>query len=749
MTVEQLEVIVKANSNQFQAEMRKVQSVLSQVGSATTSMSSAVGSFMTASFFKAQVAAQVFVSVLKKVGQAIWEVTKKVISGGSELSRMKVATDTVIRNMGITKEEVDGLRRSLADANTYGIKAEEVIKTLALSGLMDMAKSLQTVDARTGETVVGVNALVLSMKDLAAAAGMDSSEGIYRLTKFIRRGESGFADGIIELGNLNMIYRDFAKSVGKTTMELTEQEQAQARVNVVMEEARKTFGAYANTYLTSGKMRGSLRDATTSIFEELGASLEPIFATLSGAVLNVMVSIRNALFENADRFKEWATKVAGYIMAVIRILGTILSRIPIIGKAFAGLRTFAFKTVDASGKLAKSVASSGQAMDDTADSAKGLKKQLMGLATFDELNVLKKQEESGGPSVGNIGNIGMGGMEPIDATGFDESINKINEWADIFEDRFVKNWEKVKEKIGPVVSWLSDKWEKLKGVLQSFYETTLKPLFEWWGEIISATISPFLQVLWDQLKGLFETVKASPIGEIFKGIATVIGVILAAAITIVIVAIGAVIAALGAIVAVVKTVIGWFTKLWDFMWGGLGMLIYGFSQFKDTTISVFKTVWGKVQEVFSKIRDFVSGVINTIKDRLYGMKESFSGFFVNIVATIKSSINTIISRINAMIQSLKNISLGGVQPFKFLPTVPYLAQGGVVSGPTLAVLGEAGREAVVPLDNSSWMEELAQKIGGGQPVHLVVKIGEDTLYDKLVSGINDRNLRMNTSVIKL
>ena len=43
--------------------------------------------------------------------------------------------------------------------------------------------------------------------------------------------------------------------------------------------------------------------------------------------------------------------------------------------------------------------------------------------------------------------------------------------------------------------------------------------------------------------------------------------------------------------------------------------------------------------------------------------------------------------------------------------VPMLAKGGIVDNPTLAMIGEAGKEAVMPLENNTgWISELAQKI---------------------------------------
>lgn len=44
-------------------------------------------------------------------------------------------------------------------------------------------------------------------------------------------------------------------------------------------------------------------------------------------------------------------------------------------------------------------------------------------------------------------------------------------------------------------------------------------------------------------------------------------------------------------------------------------------------------------------------------------------------------------------------------------SIPRLAKGGIVNQPTRALIGEAGKEAVLPLENNTeWMDILAEKI---------------------------------------
>jgi hypothetical protein len=54
-----------------------------------------------------------------------------------------------------------------------------------------------------------------------------------------------------------------------------------------------------------------------------------------------------------------------------------------------------------------------------------------------------------------------------------------------------------------------------------------------------------------------------------------------------------------------------------------------------------------------------------------------------------------------------------------VPNIPKLADGGIVTGPTLALIGEAGPEAVVPLDRAGGMGGVTINVNGGDPVAVV------------------------------
>ena len=74
-----------------------------------------------------------------------------------------------------------------------------------------------------------------------------------------------------------------------------------------------------------------------------------------------------------------------------------------------------------------------------------------------------------------------------------------------------------------------------------------------------------------------------------------------------------------------------------------------------------------------------------------------------------AQLGPIAGAVNAGIQAgLTAVQVGVIGSQQY---VPMLAKGGIVDGATLAVIGEAGKEAVMPLENNTgWIKELAFKI---------------------------------------
>jgi phage-related protein len=153
--------------------------------------------------------------------------------------------------------------------------------------------------------------------------------------------------------------------------------------------------------------------------------------------------------------------------------------------------------------------------------------------------------------------------------------------------------------------------------------------------------------------------------------------------------------------------------------------------------------------VFSKVGEFFSGIGTKIGDAVAGAAKSAINWVLEKAIGI---INGFISGINFAIGIINKIP--GVEITKLSALeVPKFARGGVVDRPTLAVVGEAGQEAVMPLErNTGWIDKLADKLadkigGGGGNIDLTVKLGEDTIFEKFIEYGRSKAFETNGEVV--
>lgn len=109
-----------------------------------------------------------------------------------------------------------------------------------------------------------------------------------------------------------------------------------------------------------------------------------------------------------------------------------------------------------------------------------------------------------------------------------------------------------------------------------------------------------------------------------------------------------------------------------------------------------------------------------MKTVLNGFKQIFKGVFDSLWGIVKFPLNLIISGINSLIRGANHIrfdvpswvpGFGGKQFGFNISQIPMLAKGGIIAQPTQAIIGEAGKEAVVPLENNlEWLDILADKL---------------------------------------
>lgn len=172
--------------------------------------------------------------------------------------------------------------------------------------------------------------------------------------------------------------------------------------------------------------------------------------------------------------------------------------------------------------------------------------------------------------------------------------------------------------------------------------------------------------------------------------------------------------------------------------------------FKD----VFSTAWNNIKSVFSGWTSFFGNLWNSIKNTFSGLGTSLGSAIAGSVRTaingviskIQNTINTAVSIINGaigVINKLPNVSVGRV------PTVslPRLARGAIVNNPRRgvpAIVGEAGKEAVLPLENNTeWMDLLAERLGGSGNVTIPIYMNEKKIAEYMVDVQKKRAFALN------
>jgi len=133
---------------------------------------------------------------------------------------------------------------------------------------------------------------------------------------------------------------------------------------------------------------------------------------------------------------------------------------------------------------------------------------------------------------------------------------------------------------------------------------------------------------------------------------------------------------------------------------GLVVAYMKFDAFRNIVDTVFKGI----KTGFSAVVDAVRGYVTT----LVGI---YKGLFNGIATLWNSTVGKLSFKIPSWVPKI------GGSGFS-VPNIPMLADGGIVTGPTLAMIGERGPEAVIPLDgrnNGMGGNNVTINVNGGDP----------------------------------
>ena len=212
-----------------------------------------------------------------------------------------------------------------------------------------------------------------------------------------------------------------------------------------------------------------------------------------------------------------------------------------------------------------------------------------------------------------------------------------------------------------------------------------------------------------------------------------------------------------------KSLGSWFGARWNDVTNALSNVASWFG-------NTFSSAYNAVKNAFSSIGSFFSGVWSTVKNIFVNAGQmvgsavggAFKGAVNAVLGTIENIVNGFINMINGVIgviNALPGVSLGYINGI----SLPRLARGGIVDSPTIAMIGEAGKEAVVPLENTGFLQTMgrvvssavADVIGNNQPTSggltgdIVIQLGGTEYARFTIDEINKEQERVGQTLIKI
>lgn len=351
-------------------------------------------------------------STLSKIGKAVavaFSVTA-IVKFGKEC--LNVATET--SNAWI------GLNSILVGQGKNFQQAQKFINDYISDGLVPLNNAVTTYKnlAARGYSSEQIEKTMMALKN-AATFGRQSTyslgEAVQTASEGLKNENSILVDNAGVTKNVAKMWEDYAKSIGKTTNQLTQQEKIQAEVNGILEETKfqsNDAAIYTSTY--SGKL-----------------------AMLTQAFTNMKTAIGNVIQPIAKLFIPIITSAVNAVTRLFTALSGVMS--------LFGLQADSVETVSSGiGDIATNAENASSAISGAGDSAKKTAKQLNNLASFDNLNVLPQENDTssgsgGGSSGGTSGltdSLDVTSTVKEDTTAFNGLIDRVKELANIFKAGF-------------------------------------------------------------------------------------------------------------------------------------------------------------------------------------------------------------------------------------------------------------------------------------------------------------------------
>lgn len=469
-----------------------------------------------------------------------------------------------------------------------------------------------------------------------------------------------------------------------------------------------------------GKMSGRLKGLMLSlmIFSQISKAFNAMVSAMGegfrnlaqysadyNGAMSAMKSETATLKNNlAAAFEPIVTAVIPYIT---QLIGWLNKAVDTIGQFFAAISGKSTYT-----RAKKQVIDYAKSVEKAAQAAK------VAMASFDEINVLQNNssESSGGEATG------ADAFETAEIdSGIQEMIDALQPFRDIFDEwmtgldfaPLLASLGELKTACEPFAGYLYDG-------LQWFLSDVLGPIGTW---TINEALPRFIDSLTEGISSLdtvIQTIKPT-LEYIWYNILVPLGSFTGEVFLWSIDLIKDAFSDLSSLFVEkgdkINDILIAIARYFELLWLCSKIAIQFIMGSAKTLVNYLVKIAGDIIDILDGITEFITGVFTGDWERAWnGITSIFKGIINLCIDIFEGLVNAIIDGLNFISVDVPDWvpGIGGMR-FGFnleRLSLPRLATGGIVTSSTLANIGEAGREAVLPLDNNTeWMDMLADRIG--------------------------------------
>lgn len=323
--------------------------------------------------------------------------------------------------------------------------------------------------------------------------------------------------------------------------------------------------------------------------------------------------------------------------------------------------------------------------------------------------------------------------------------------------------------INPVLEFIGQAWSDLWTLIQEKWEQWGEPIFNQLREAIKNTSDAFegiwkntLKPVWDQFMATIKMLWEEHLKPLFSNLLDFIGKLVKGALTIYNQVIKPLVSWIQTYIgpvfqAVFGTIIDILGKFAALVIDKANSIILYFTDVIDFFTNVFQGNW---EGAWEAIKNAVETTWEGMKTTFKGLVNLLIGILNGLLTGFETTVNTIVSKINIMIESinkvLKTIGLPEITyrvPSVTLPRIPELAQGAVIppNREFLAVLGDqkSGTNIETPLETmlEAFRTALRENGGGHGQQTIILTIDKRELGRVIVDAGSEEERRIGLRLV--